>query len=247
MTRPSKPLSPVVRSRTPLRHRVHRVLGIATGLLLVYLIATGLPLQFTTSLNLASSHVTNALVLDWYGIPAPLGGYRSDAAVYMGKVLFWNGSHLTDAVGFQGAVQIGDLAAVAAGRKLLVFPAAEPEHLETVGLRDNIRQIGLTAGGIVLETDSGMLAMDSALLNPIAAPEVTRGAVAWSKITPLTGAELTTYQRHARSRVLSSERFLQDLHSGRAFGSAGEWLVNLAALAMVVLSFSGLMIWLRTR
>jgi len=198
-------------------------------------------------LNLAGSHVTSALVLDWYGIPAPLGGYRSDAAVHMGKVLFWNGSPVTDAAGFQGAVQLGDLAVVAAGRNLLVFPAAGPLHLETIGLRDNIRQIGLAADGIVLDTDSGLLAMDSALLNPIANHKVTREAVAWSKITPLKGAELATYQRHVRSRVLSSERFLQDLHSGRAFGSVGEWLVNLAALAMIVLSFSGLWIWLRTR
>jgi hypothetical protein len=246
MTNLSRPFSPAVRNRPPLRHRLHRAIGVATGLILLYLIGTGLPLQFTDPLHLAGSFVASPAVLDWYGVDSPAEGYRSNDAVHIGRLLYWSVAPVTEVHGFRGAVELRDLAVVATESSLLIFPADAPALLETIGLGARIRRIGLAAGQVVVETDSGLLAMDAALLN--ASPlDGTAEPVAWAPVMPLAGESLASYQRLARARVLTVERLLQDLHSGRAFGAVGEWVVNLATLALVVLLVTGLLIWWKTR
>ena len=46
---------------------------------------------------------------------------------------------------------------------------------------------------------------------------------------------------------LNWQRLLQDLHAGRLFGLAGQLLMDLAALLLVVLAFTGVIIWSRGR
>jgi uncharacterized iron-regulated membrane protein len=54
-------------------------------------------------------------------------------------------------------------------------------------------------------------------------------------------------QNHYRSEVLPLERLLLDLHSGRFFGSAGPWIMDAAAVLLVLLALSGTWIWLRRK
>ncbi|MDP3677938.1 MAG: hypothetical protein Q8R23_02450, partial [Methylotenera sp.] len=50
----------------------------------------------------------------------------------------------------------------------------------------------------------------------------------------------------AFSPSLPLERIVLDLHSGRIFGRYGPLLMDVAALVLIVLSFSGVWIYLRT-
>ena len=47
--------------------------------------------------------------------------------------------------------------------------------------------------------------------------------------------------------VLPIERLLLDLHSGRFFGRFGPWVMDAAAVLIVLLGVSGTWIWLRRR
>jgi len=246
MTSRARPPSPVARNRPPFRHRLHRLLGTATGALLLYLIATGVPLQLTRTLNLAGSYVSSPTILDWYGIAPPAAGYASDAAVHLGGTLFWNETVLADSATFQGAVRLENLSVLALGRRLVVFPETAPGSAEAIDLPVDIRRIGRTADRVMLETEAGVVAMDADLLNVDTTTRV-EAPIRWAELTPLEGARLEHYQALARGRVLTRERLLQDLHSGRAFGPLGEWLVTLGSLAMVALALSGFLIWWRTR
>jgi uncharacterized iron-regulated membrane protein len=248
MTNPSRPSSPAARNRhrPPFRHRLHRATGVATGFILLYLIGTGLPLQLTDPLNLAGRFVESATVLDWYGIQSADEAYRSDDAVQIGNRLYWKAQPVTELNGFHGAIRYQDLAIVATDASLLVFPADAPTAPESIGLAERVRRIGLADGQVVLDTASGLRAMDPELLN--STPTVRPAEdVAWAPLTPLAGEALASYQQLARARILTLERLLLDLHSGRAFGAIGEWMVNLATLAMAVLAFTGLLIWWKTR
>jgi uncharacterized iron-regulated membrane protein len=246
MTSPGRRPSPAVRNRPPLRHRLHRLLGTTTGALLLYLIVTGVPLQLTGALNLDGSYVTSPTVLDWYGIRPPTAGASSAAAVHVDDVLFWGHAPLAEAATFQGAVLLDGMVVVAAGRNLLVFPPTRPDAAETIALPATIRRIGRAGNRVLLETDRGLGAMDADLLD-ITEDIRTDMPIDWAELEPLSGARLETYQRLSRGRVLTRERLLQDLHSGRAFGVAGEWAVNLGSAAMVVLALTGFLIWWRTR
>jgi hypothetical protein len=209
-------------------------------------LATGLPLQFTNGLELGGRYITSQLILDWYGLQPPAEGRQSDAAVFIGDLLFWNEMPIAELSSFQGVVQKSGLVIVAAGRKLLVFPTGEPALLESIGLPETILSIGLETDRVVLRTQSGLLSMDTQLLNPLPA-DVEPDRVAWAPISPLEPSQLKIYQNHSRHQMLTLERFLQDLHSGRTFGVLGEWIVNLASLAMIILSCTGLWIWWKSR
>ena len=46
--------------------------------------------------------------------------------------------------------------------------------------------------------------------------------------------------------MLTAERWLQDLHSGRFFGTPGVVIVDVASLLMLILAGTGLMLWWRS-
>jgi hypothetical protein len=128
--------------------------------LLLYLLTTGLPLQFTSPLNLAGSHVTSPTILDWYGIRPPTEGWRSDRAIQLGDRLYWDSVPLAESTSLGGALRHNGLAVVAGERKLLVFPADDPDLVESIDLPESIQRIGLARDAVVLETAAGLRMMD---------------------------------------------------------------------------------------
>lgn len=245
MTRPTRPRSPAVR-KLPLRHRIHRTTGILAGLVLVYLAGTGVPLQWTDSLNLGSRHVTSSLLLDWYGIQPPNSGVRSSDAYFVGQLLFLDRVPVAEADSFQGAVPLAPIQVLAAGPRLLLVPVDDPPAAESIRLSGRAIRIGRAAERVIIETTEGLRSLDPVTFELVridASPE----AVEWASLTPVEGPELEGLAAAARQRVLTLERLLQDLHSGRAFGSIGLWIVNLASLALIVLAATGLWMWWRSR
>ena len=47
------------------------------------------------------------------------------------------------------------------------------------------------------------------------------------------------------NEILTLDKVVLDIHTGRFFGSAGEWLMDIAAIALLLLSASGLYMWYR--
>jgi len=47
--------------------------------------------------------------------------------------------------------------------------------------------------------------------------------------------------------LLSIERWLQDLHSGRFFGTIGIVVLDIASALLLILAVTGLIIWWRSR
>jgi len=245
MTRPVRPPSPAVR-KLPLRHRLHRTAGVATGLVLLYLIATGLPLQFTRLLDLGGRFVDSPLVLDWYGISTPESGWQSNGATYVGGLVFQGERPVTEADDFQGAASANGLLAVAAGPVLLLTDPSQPGVVERMHLPAPAIRIGNIGDLVILEFTDGLQSLDpgTLMLEPLSA---NVEEVEWAHLTTLTGAGLDPYRDATRARVLSLERLLQDLHSGRAFGPVGEWVVTTATVLLALLALSGFWIWWRSR
>ncbi|HEY5646171.1 MAG TPA: PepSY domain-containing protein [Pseudomonadales bacterium] len=245
MTRPARPPSPAVR-KLPLRHRIHRTTGVLAGLVLIYLAGTGVPLQWTDSLNLGGRYVTSTLLLDVYGIRPPTSGVRSSDAYFVGHLLFLDRVPVAEADSFQGAVRLAPISVLAAGPRLLLVPVDDPRAAESIRLSGLALRIGRAAERVIIETTEGLRSFDPATFELVridASPE----PVEWASLMPVEGPELARLAGAARQRVLTLERLLQDLHSGRAFGSIGVWVVNLASLALMVLAATGLWIWWRSR
>ena len=244
----SKPRQPPSRptAKPPIGHRsLHRFTGVCAGGVLLYLVATGLPLQYTDQLALGTRFVEQGWILDYYGLHPPIEATKSGDAVSIGGQLYWRGNLLGELNGFSGSVLHGDLAVVAARDMLLLFPPDAPELADQLPLSGTLSKIGQADGFLQLELNGQVRRMDAGLLNLL--PIETTRSVRWAPVEALPVSELGHYQQAFRRHLLSLERLLQDLHSGRAFGPIGVIVINLATLAMVALSITGLLIWWRTR
>ncbi|MEK9766944.1 MAG: PepSY-associated TM helix domain-containing protein, partial [Thalassolituus sp.] len=58
---------------------------------------------------------------------------------------------------------------------------------------------------------------------------------------PVKASELAQFP--AVNSSISLQRIVLDIHSGRWFGSWGIWMMDLAAVVLILLSISGLWLW----
>jgi hypothetical protein len=231
--------------------RWHRRLGLAAALLVLILAASGAALLHGGALGLDGRHVRAAWLLDWYGL-APLSAptsFRAGADWVTGLEgrVYVNGRLAADYFGdIVGAVRSGPFLVVGAADKLLLATPQGKlvERLSGASLPGRIEALGIGGDGRpVLRTAAGLF---------ISNPEFT----AWRP-----SAQGTVWARAARppeevrERVLLAyrgegltwERVILDLHSGRILGAIGPYLMDAAALFLVLLAVTGVWNWLRNR
>jgi hypothetical protein len=151
-----------------------------------------------------------------------------------------------------GAVATGPMRVAATDTGLWLFTEDGElvEHMAS-GVAIGVLGIGLASdGSVVVNGPAGLQQADAELLNWSryqGRPEQLQ----WSKAQRLPPALAGQLSQQHYGDGPSWERLLLDLHSGRLFGIPG-WLPNwlladLAAVLMLLLSFSGLWVWLRHR
>ncbi len=231
--------------------RWHRRVGVALALLVVLLVVTGIPLNHTSEWQLDRQTVAAPWLLARYGIQADAAlGYQLES----GRWVIQSGKHL-----FLDDVEVArcstPLSGAIATRQMLVAVCAEELVLLTHG-GELIEQIGsayglplpltglaLTAGKVWLQNESRWYQLDLDLLTWTAASESMGSLQAVSPSTvplPLQDAVKASMLGDA----ITVERVLQDLHSGRLFGAAGVWLVDLTGVLLLIIALSGCYVWL---
>lgn len=230
--------------------RWHRRLGVGIALVLVMLVVTGIILNHSSELQLDQKPVRQAVLLERYGVELPsLASYRvgerylslvgNNRLFLDEKEIAYCESPLHAAIQYQAGI-----VAVCSDQLLLLNTNGEiVERLsEAYGLPAGISSLGAFEGQLWLRAADGEFLADlnSLLFTAGAAPE----AVAWVEPNPPT-AELA---QQLTGRYLGNdvhwERLLLDLHTGRLFGRWGVYLVDAAALGLLLLSFSGVWVWL---
>ncbi len=232
----------------------HRRLGVVVAVLVMLLSGTGIALNHTESLGLDECYVGPGWLLDWYGVQAPEAGFGFEAGPARITLL---GDHLyadTTLVGepfnaLHGAVALDGLVVVAVDRDvLLLTPEFElVERLDRYeGVPADLRGVGVTAEErVVLRTEQGLWVADADFLSWTSIPE--RNDVRWAAPEEVPGELLATLRGEFRGRMLTLERALLDLHSGRLFGRFGPLVMDLAAILMAVLALSGFWLWSASR
>ena len=69
--------------------------------------------------------------------------------------------------------------------------------------------------------------------------------IEWKQPAPLPDPLYRALVEHYRGEVLPVERVLLDLHSGRIFGRYGVWVMDAAAVLLILLPVTGIWMWLR--
>jgi len=231
--------------------RWHRRLGIAAALVVAWLALTGIFLVHSDDLALDERAVGIGWLLDWYGIPPPdVAAYRVGDAwvVQAGERLYVNDRPVPgEYQELAGAVQFRDEVVAVAGSQLLLL-SATGDLLEVLGeahgVPGPIASIATEGSRLVVRTRGGEQYASTDLL---AWRRAEAARAAWSEAAPAPDRLRERVAEHYRGQVLTLERLLLDLHSGRFFGALGVVIVDLAAIAFFVLAATGLWLWLARR
>ncbi|MEZ5557351.1 MAG: PepSY domain-containing protein [Pseudomonadales bacterium] len=227
-------------------YRWHRRAGVSAAAFLLFLAATGVPLQYSAELQLERRYVTVGAILDHYGLQAPNLALGSAGLVAVDDQIFYQHRPVAQLAGFSGALRYQGLVLAAGSEQVLLLdPDAAAPVLDQFRFTGGLGRLGSIEGLPVLETGTGVLMADAELANwrPLTRAPATEPE--WAVAEALSAAAAAPYLTAYRERMLPLQRCLQDLHSGRFFGPLGVLFVNLASAALVFLAASGLILWWR--
>ena len=216
-------------------HRWHRRIGLASALVIIFVAVTGVALNHTGGLNLGGTYPQGLVLLlpyrdlipDEQIFPTPDG-----QLVAHDSILFLGPRQLSGCNQLIGYAVSGDEKLVACDDVWHLFaedwvliesfdPALAslaPEALP-----------GVSDGGLAIHQNDAWYRFDSDAL--LLGDSVASGELTQPERSPGT------------NRVISWQRLMQDMHSGRWFGSVGIWVVDAAALMLIMLSLSGFWLW----
>ena len=232
------------RRARPSLHRWHRRAGVAAAAVLLYLVVTGLPLQYSSELQLGKRYVAWASVLDWYGLQAPESVRSSSGLTAVGDAIFDQAGFLLSLEEFKGAVSVSGMLVAAGEDELVLLQPETLALLERWPLPTPAQAIGIWQDRVIVKAGGSYLLADADLVNwrtETAPPE----GVAWASLKNLPSSQAAAFRSQYRQRMLTLERAFQDLHSGRFFGWFGMVIIDVASLLLVFLAISGLVMWAR--
>lgn len=225
--------------------RWHRVLGIASTLVVIVTVMTGLALNHGEALSLSQSHPDNAVVDKLYrqsaaSVPEGYGTPRGWVTQLGAQTYLDTQSIAQHDTPLVGAVVRDDMLLVAY-RDALVQYDGTGQWVESYGALDGLppplTRLGSDARALAVETASGVLYFDLEQGKVSVAPK--EAMIGWSHGARLPPELETGLADAYRGSGVSYERVLLDLHSGRMFGRVGEFVVDAAALCLLTLALSG--------
>lgn len=232
----------------------HRQMGIALAFFMIFLAITGVMINHGHSLNLNSANVETNWILDHYNIEAPNTVRKFSLAKNKGA-LFVVGKQvwLADTLLFTAQ---NDINSAAIWQQFIVISTQSKLYLysdagqlvdvmgKASGLPTNIQELAVNGSNIYLQTPQGIfLSKDELYSWQLQSKDTTLNN--WSKSSAISAANIKHYQQQYRTQILKWERVVLDIHSGRFFAGLGVFFMDLVALFIILLSLSGIYMWIR--
>lgn len=226
-------------------HKWHRRIGAFGALIAIYLAITGLLLNHTHDLGLDRTHTRSNLLLKLYKVKPQAGRTTRTGQLtvsQLGETLFLDNRPVgQDSMPITGAVLYGDMVLVTTRGHLHIF-TSQGDLVEilnqSAGLPASIQRIGLSIKSrVIVDDGNNFVAADPDLLTWTAITSPT--SVDWSDVTAMFPEKRKKLSALAPGAGPSWERVLQDLHSGRLFGAAGIFLIDLTGVIILLLAISG--------
>lgn len=237
-------------------HRWHRSIGIISACFVIVLSVTGLLLQHSDEFRFPQKFLSSQLLLSWYGIkPNSVISYKVETqdktywVSHAGESIYLNEHTITGQYqGISGVAQHPLGLVVVSSKKLLLLDKTG-QLIEQLSIGNGLPEsvLGITNdqnNNIILRGTNNNWLLNSQLLqwDTFKYPQTT-----WSMPDEPPIALLKTIQANDISHQISWERFLLDLHSGRLFGQYGHYVMDFAAITMLILAVTGCIMWLKRR
>jgi len=231
----------------------HRRLGLFALALVFILSITGIMLNHTESLNLDETAVESDMVLNWYGInPSGTPVNFSSGNIWVSQwnqQIFFNGETLfTHNKPLLGMALLNDMVAIALGNDILLIDS-EGEVIELMQSASHspVVKMGLLENQIFLLDQKGNFYLSDNQLTRWykQTDEFPQDYTALLSVkTELSAQQILKLKKTYRGQGLTLERVILDLHSGRIFNDTwGIYIMDLSAVAMMLLGISGIWVW----
>ncbi len=231
----------------------HSYLGITASFFIIVLAVTGILLNHADDLALAKKSVDVRWVISIYGIRPPV-----DIQVFIvnditlatadDQLYFSNQLLKKDSATLKGVISTPEGILAATSDEVLLL-STSGELIDTIDEFNNqkigIEALGQSGNKIVIKIHSGILQTDSSLTNW---SKFTQDrAATWSKPVKPTVEFMQQISHLYQSHIISWERVIQDIHSGRMIAKTGKYLDDIVAILLILLALSGIYMWLRSR
>jgi hypothetical protein len=234
---------------------LHRRMGLISALFLMLLSLTGLILHYSVGLRLDSRFIDSRALVNWYGIELPeiSASYAAGNSrlSQLENRLFFNSNALPGNFPPLRGLVATDFGFAAASSNQLILLTDEGEIVEVLnsdyGVPAPINRLASNSDGeIYLDAAAETWRADPDSLQ-FEAGSTLPATLAWSEASaipePLRQQILTDYA----ASLISWERVLLDIHSGRILGSLGVILVDVMAILFFLMAATGIWIWSRRR
>jgi len=230
----------------------HRRIGLIASAFIIFLVVTGIVLQHSDDLNLPTNYLANSWLLNHYGIkPNPITTYQlgNQTISHAGESIYLSGKPINaHAQASLGAILLNSEIVIATPTSLIVIDK-KGNVLDEITTKDGLNEFPL---GIALSKNrtpvlrgvntywEGNISLTN--WQPLAGPHPN-----WIAPTITLPALKQVVEKQDMSQQISLERFILDAHSGRLFGQYGIYIIDLAAILLLVLSVTGIWLWATRR
>lgn len=241
-------------ARTWLR-RSHRWLGIAAALFVLLLSVTGIALNHSSDWRLDRRYVSWDWAIDALGVhtPEPSVSFADNGhrVTQIGERTYFDACEIGSGMeSLGGLVMLDTLFAIASGESVILL-TADGELVQrfdvSAELPGTIERIGRADGRPVLESGGDYFIGDADATAFDAWPDGAEATVAWSSPSEPSRRRIAVLKEHYRGRGLTVERLLIEIHSGRILAAAAPLVLDVVAAGLILLSISGLYVWMRSR
>lgn len=230
-------------------------MGVVSALFIILLSFSGLILHHGSLFDLDKQFINSSRLLSWYDIEVPdiSIAYRAGqhGVQLIAESIYFDSVRLPGSFPDLKGLVATDFGFVAASASQLLLLTDRGEIIEVLGrvnrVPTGIRRIGSShSAQLVLQTNVGLFDADLELLRWTQSLSV-ESQLDWSESSPPELELRSQVQSDYAASLISWERLLLDIHSGRVLGSLGIVLVDLMALLFMLMAASGVWVWTRRR
>lgn len=235
--------------------RAHRWLGITAALFVLILSVTGIALNHGSDWGLDSRYVSADWLLNAYGVRAPeissSFADRGHRVTLLGTRLYLAEHEIASDVDMlTGLAALDPLLIVTSQQDVWLF-TANGDLVERIFLASDlegpIERAGRAGNHAVIEAAGRRYRADSDVSSFVPWENKDAADIDWSVQSAPPLSLVNVLEKQYRGRGLSIERVMADVHSGRVIGVVGPYVMDGVAILLIVLSVSGLLLWLRPR
>lgn len=234
-------------------HKWHRRIGLVATIFIIFLVLTGIALQHSDDFKLNTKYLSSSWLLEHYGIkPNPITTYQlgNQTVSHAGELIYLSGKPIQHYVeSIHGAISYANNEFVIATSNSLLVINNDGGIIDEISTQDGLQEAPI---GIALSKNNTTVIRgintywesigDLTQWRTLQGPHPR-----WVAPTITLPALKQVIESHDMSLQINLERFLLDAHSGRFFGKYGIYIIDIAAILLLILSVTGIWLWVVRR